>query len=281
MPDVSPKHIDDLVPEHPDNVVYSPKFRTPPQEDPVAIIRGDHFLEQQYPAAKWLVDGVWPANGFGFVAGPPKSFKSWITEDIALAIVTGSTVLGFQCTQGRVLIVDAENIGVKLQERIKGLAAGRGIPNGSLSQLDVAPMSRLKIDDDDDFKLLEGQLFDTQYALVVLDPLNCFHHSDENSSSEMSFITERIKYLSHRYDTAVMVVHHSRKPQAGTPREMRAGASMRGSSVLWSSMDCAIFVEARGANIHLDFESKYGPPPEHKIVELRAEQDAAYLCEVR
>jgi hypothetical protein len=42
----------------------------------------------------WLVPGVWTDTGCGFIAGAPKSYKSWMAVDLALSVATGSAWLG-------------------------------------------------------------------------------------------------------------------------------------------------------------------------------------------
>ena len=50
-------------------------------------------VNQPIPRPKWLVRDVWTRAGCGFIAGAPKSYKSWMALDLAVAVATGSNFL--------------------------------------------------------------------------------------------------------------------------------------------------------------------------------------------
>ena len=45
------------------------------------------------PRPKWLIKDIWTRGGCGFIAGAPKSYKSWMALDMALTISTGGNFL--------------------------------------------------------------------------------------------------------------------------------------------------------------------------------------------
>lgn len=46
------------------------------------------------PRPRWLVDDLWTQGGCGFISGQPKSYKSWLAIDLAVAVSTGTPFLG-------------------------------------------------------------------------------------------------------------------------------------------------------------------------------------------
>ena len=51
---------------------------------------------QPIPRPKWLVRDIWTRGGCGFIAGAPKSYKSWTALDMAIAVATGTNFLNQQ-----------------------------------------------------------------------------------------------------------------------------------------------------------------------------------------
>ena len=43
---------------------------------------------------KWLVTELWANKAVGFIAGEPKSFKSWLALDMAISVASGTPCLG-------------------------------------------------------------------------------------------------------------------------------------------------------------------------------------------
>jgi hypothetical protein len=59
---------------------------------------GINWLSQlvQIPIGRprWLIEGIWTRGGCGFIAGQPKSYKSWLGLDMAVSLATGTPFLG-------------------------------------------------------------------------------------------------------------------------------------------------------------------------------------------
>lgn len=48
---------------------------------------------QPIPRPRWLVKDIWTRGGCGFIAGAPKSYKSWTAIDLAVSVATGRPFL--------------------------------------------------------------------------------------------------------------------------------------------------------------------------------------------
>jgi len=75
----------------------------------------------------WLVDGLWGETAVGVIGGQPKSCKTWLALEIAVAVASRRPCLDrFEVYQrGRVLFYAAEDSPEQIRERIEGLARAR------------------------------------------------------------------------------------------------------------------------------------------------------------
>lgn len=70
----------------------------------------NEVMAKPIPRPRWLVHDVWTRGGCGFIAGAPKSYKSWLGLDLALSVATGADWLGFRVVKsGPVLYLQEED----------------------------------------------------------------------------------------------------------------------------------------------------------------------------
>ena len=226
------------------------------------------FMELDFPEQRWLVEGIWPEGGCGFIAGPPKSYKSFLALEMAIAVATGSEFLGAPVPhRGRVLCLDSENISREIQTRIRLLSAGRSIDPHNLHGIDVVPACTLKLDTAEGIQELSHWLMADSYRLVIIDSMVRFHNLRENESDDMSRFQDDLRALCVANDTGLCLIHHFNKPSAHSSSS-RKGARLRGSSDMWAWMDCSIYMERKKADVALSFESRYGPPAEDRKISV-------------
>ena len=72
----------------------------------------------------WLVEGLWADQAVGIVGGEPKSGKSFLALDLAVAVASGAPCLGrFPVAKtGRVLLYAAEDAYHVVRQRLQGIA---------------------------------------------------------------------------------------------------------------------------------------------------------------
>src|SRR5690606_36145482 len=51
-------------------------------------------LLKNIPKPVWIIDGIWSRGACGFIAGQPKTFKTWTSMDLAFSVATGHDFLG-------------------------------------------------------------------------------------------------------------------------------------------------------------------------------------------
>ena len=198
------------------------------------------FLAMDIKPPQYLINQVWPEEGIGFVAGPPKAFKSFLTLEMAFSIATGQPFLGrFEVpAERRVLVVQQESSLGAFQVRVANCARRFG----ESYNLYILSNKSLSLEDEAQIERLEAEIERIRPALVILDPLASFISGDENSASEMGEVIRLLRRLRDTYRTGFAVVHHSTKGNGKVSTD-RGGMRMRGSSAFYAAAEAGIWVD--------------------------------------
>jgi len=221
----------------------------------------------------WLIEGLWAAQGVGVIGGAPKSCKTWLALDLAVSVASSTPALGrFVAAQpGAVLVYAAEDAPEHVQQRLRGIAAARGLDLRALQiRLILAPS--LRLDTARDRARLRNTLDQERPRLLILDPLVRLHQADENSAAEMSALLGELRALQREYELAVLLVHHLRKNAPRAPD----GQALRGSGDLHAWGDSNLYIRRRDPSLRLTIEHRSAPSPEPCSLELALEP-AAHL----
>jgi len=208
------------------------------------------------PRPRWLIDGIWTRGGCGFVSGAPKSYKSWLALDMAVAVATGAPMLGSHrvAAPGPVLYLQEEDSLATAVDRLDHIVDGRAPGHhwgGSLDGLIWSPPQPLPIDiqahtgivlSDPRWLAWLGERIRTYgYHAVIIDTLTTtVGDVDLDKAVDLQTrVLRRLRELAQMYDCAMIIVHHSRKnTQAG-----RRGSNMLGSVALHGWVDCALYLD--------------------------------------
>lgn len=186
-------------------------------------------LKAPLPDFDFLVDGLMLKGEIVMLTGDPGVGKSWLAEDLAVAMAEGrDNWLGQKLLHhGRVLYIDQENPLVTARQRLVKLGlTDEGIPN-----LHYLWFQGVRFDSDPDRFLEHAALW--QPDLVVVDSLSRVHFKNENSAEDMNPILNASVYpLARELGATVMVIHH-------IPKE---GKGPRGSSAIQAAMDLTLEV---------------------------------------
>jgi len=225
-------------------------------------------------AHRWLINGLWADQAVGIVGGEPKCCKSFLALDLAVAVASGTACLRRYrpAKTGPVLLFAAEDALHVVRSRLQGICEVAAVP---FDRLDVhvitAPSVRLDLDAD------RKRLYDTVAAikplLLVLDPFVRLHRIDENASSEVAPLLAYLRDLQRRLETAVLLVHHSRKGAASA----RAGQALRGSSELHAWGDSNLYLRRRRDQLLLSIEHRAAPSVAAQAIELSGHDNAVAL----
>jgi hypothetical protein len=224
-------------------------------------------LDPRAPEQRWLIEDLWADEAVGIVGGEPKTCKSFLALDIAVAVASGAPCLRrFPVARtGRVLLFAAEDALGVVRHRLDGICAAAGVELAALN-LDVITAPTLRIDTDDDQQRLADTVDALRPVLLVLDPFVRLHRVDENVCSEVAPLLAYLRDLQRRFALAIVVVHHARK---GAGRA-RAGQALRGSSEFHAWLDSALYLRRTDDELTLTIEHRaapsHGPIPVHLAI---------------
>jgi hypothetical protein len=209
---------------------------------------------------RWLIEGLWAAEAVGVIGGTPKSCKTWLALELAVAVASGADALGRfpVVTPGPVLAYAAEDGPAQLHERLLAITAVRGLALGEIDLFLINAPS-LRLDSEVDCARLEATLDRLRPRLLLLDPLVRLHRSDENSAADMAALLGELREIQRRHQLAIMLVHHLRKNATATP----GGQALRGSGDLHAWGDSNLYLRRREREITLSVEhrSAHAPDP--------------------
>jgi len=222
-------------------------------------------LQRTPPEHRWLIETLWAEQAVGFIGGTPKSLKSWVGLDMAVAVASKTCCLGhFRVHRpGTALVYLAEDRLDVVRQRLEALAAARSL---MLATLDVRVITTpaIRLDLAEHCKRLQATVAKHQPRLLVLDPLVRLHRADENNAQEVAAILATLRELQRRFNVAIAVVHHTRK-NIGS-RQM--GQALRGSGDLHAWADSAMYLSHEKAGLRLSIEQRAAPAPDPCFIRL-------------
>ncbi len=221
---------------------------------PVGIL-----LSQVDKPVSYLASPLLERGTIGFIGGEPKLGKSWLALQIALAVSTGTPVLGSfpVINRERVLFIEEEDSADLLRRRIRLLCAGHGIPMPEDAYFRLAVRTGFQVDNPRWFTTLEHELREFRPALVIVDVLNKVHGADENEQTEMTRIMGLFEKARREFGCGFLIVHHFRKQ--GGEGASRGNQRLRGSSVLGGWSECSFYLSPMGNGaLRVEHESKNG-----------------------
>jgi len=209
--------------------------------------------------AQWLVEPLFAACGVGIVGGVPKSLKTWLAAELALAVASGGQALGRFAArqQGPVLVFAAEDGGPDMRIRFEAVALARGVNLAKVPLLWL-DLVDLHLDDPRQLKRLRATVARLKPRLLVLDPfVRLVARVDENSAQDVSAVLGALRSLQREYEVAVLVVHHMRKSPA-----RHLGQALRGSGDFAAWSDSGLYLLRRSQDlVVLAIEHRAAPPP--------------------
>lgn len=250
------------------------KLRTSPESVQDIFIEAPKFLNSRPPDISWYVKGLIEQGANGFIAGPPKSGKSWLAADLAICMASGSSWIGFETSKQKVALISREDAPGLTAWRIRSLCMGRGIMPDSLSGLWVnskaqSPYFRLDRDDLVDSMILAIKKHGCRFA--ILDVMNVLHGADENDASQMRKVMDSLTRIHIETGAGLCVLHHFNKSDSGSITQR-----LRGSSAIAGWAEYIIAVEP-GDVRKASFELKAACAPDPLSIFIESEGQIAFL----
>lgn len=252
----------------------------------------DAFKNIQPP--EWLIEGALTKGAVGFIAGQPKSFKSWVGLDMAISVATGADFLDFfkVVDPGPVLYVQEEDPIITLKSRALKIWKGKQIDRMKIVDggVEWEPGQENIGDFDPDIGLyikqgvtlseevwqiwldevLAAGLDGKPYKLLIIDTLMMVAGDvEENKAQQMvTKIYRPLKTLTDKHGVSLQVIHHMKK---GDGNGQRGGQLMLGSVAnhAWSEDSLYLSHTKDEKGIVIDYESKTAPAAQYTMTNIR------------
>ena len=196
------------------------------------------ILDYEYPL--YLIEPILIEKTLVILSAYAGTYKSLLSLFIAFSAITGQKLFDFfnisKC--GSVLIIDEENPGSFLKERLIKIGFTNGMPISFLH------FQKVKLDRLECFKELIQIIKDLKRTLIIFDSLIRFHNAKENETSEMALVMEKLRDIVN-LGTTVLIIHHHRKG-AGDRKEL-----LRGSSDILGGVNMHLSIEEKGDSLIL------------------------------
>jgi len=257
----------------------------------------------------WLIRDVLTEGAVGFIAGQPKTFKSWAGLDMALSVASGQPFLGYFTVErpGPVLYVQEEDSAPLIKARVGKVWPAKiadklvkgtngdiiwlppvtdGVSVGDGLDIDAYIGQSFTISDESWQSWLDEVLADKAsgdgYRLLVLDPLMMMAGDvEENRAQEMTTkIFAPLKQLARKHGVAIQLIHHLKKTDPKASYQ-RGGQLLLGSVAnhAWAE-DSMYFRLGRGGTIVCEQESKNAPVPGFTIAGINGRRYRSWAPQV-
>ena len=217
--------------------------------------------DNSLPPTPIISDGILLKQSLLLIVGAKKVRKSFLCYNFGVALAEGISFAGFTITEKhKVLIFSGEGGYYPNRDRFKKMC--ETVNFKEVTNLNISFDSRIKIENDNDYEIIKDKIEEIKPNVVIIDPFVKFHHLDENSSKDMGYILERLRYIIEDYDISIILAHHHGKDQY-------SGA--RGSSVILGEYDSCITLTMEGEKSlrqKIDFDLRHTLSLESRILKF-------------
>lgn len=182
------------------------------------------------PAPAWLVAQILPERALAMLYGPPKSGKSFLALDIAMAVARGVPWRDYRVVQGPVAWIAAEAAG-SMRNRVRAYASASEVDLDGVPFWIIGDTPRLS--EKRHLGALASAAMGVGAKLIVVDTLAAASGGVNENSPEMNAVLSGCHALHNATGALVLLVHHAGKD---------AGRGARGWSGIGAAMDTLIEV---------------------------------------
>lgn len=206
------------------------------------------LLARDFPPLEFLVEGILAKGHLAMLGGRPKSGKSWLVLQMAQAIDLGLPFLGRNTRKASVLYVALEDGERRLSQRCK-ITKWQPSPQAGV----MTAIANFDGKDGTGAGISTIRELAPNYDLIVVDTLiaTLSGHADENNNTQMGGIVNELAQIAHDTDTAIVLVHHTKKGGGDD-----VFSTFRGASALRGAYDVGLLLERknneREAILHLE-----------------------------
>ena len=240
---------------------------TTPPALPKGFITAAELDALVLPEIKFTIEGILPM-GLGMLVAKPKMGKSFMSLDLALAVVHGDAFIGRETRHGSVLYFALEDHRRRLQNRQRQMSKGR-TPSNNLVYSTSAP----EIGSGLEGIIAQWLEFAHDPTLIIIDTMGRVMPDASSGSNEYAHVTKtlgRLQKLAFDHDLSILLVHHTKKGQeVSDPYEQ-----FHGSQGLLGVLDVMMVLDrprmTREANLYIT-----GRDVEELSLSLRFDKETA------
>ncbi len=187
------------------------------------LVSAADLMQRQFREPRWAVPNLLP-EGAGVLAGKPKSGKSWLVLDWAVAVAAGSVAMGnLPCEPGDVLLIALEDTERRLQGRLRAVLQGDPAP----TRLTIA--NRWRRADDGGLEDIRAWLaLHPDARLVVIDTLALIRGKPDRDAGVYASdyaAAAALKAVADDHGVALLMLHHQRKEGTSDPIDSVSGTA--------------------------------------------------------
>ena len=209
------------------------------------------------PPTEYLVGRMIPKGSLTVWYGAPGGLKTMLLQDLAVCVASGQRWLepepgalggAYPVAQGPALWLDQDNGERRIRRRFASLVQGHGggapplyaisFPTPPVSMAGAPPGRPDNLDPG----FLAQQIGELGAVAVFLDNLGTLSGGADENTGEMIPVLSNLRAVAEQTGAAILVIHHSRKGQAGAAGS-RKGDALRGHSSIEGALDLAMLIE--------------------------------------
>lgn len=216
---------------------------------------GPVFMAAEFKQPRSLIgQSMLCEGGGGIIHAPAGEGKSFMGEQVAYAVASGTPWLGLFATPPGglpVVLIQAELGDHHVQARRRAHPTYRECPP-NLYTLTYERLGRyVDIIDPSDVDRIIRLIQRTGARLLVLDPLSQFHSEEENPAG-FKRVRRAVQTISLKTGCADLLIHHEVKTGGDGKNQRDRGDRSRGAGILvkdWAEMACNIEKDAAGHHV--------------------------------
>ena len=216
------------------------------------VITTGTLIKKELPPTKYIIDGLLP-EGFGLLAAPPKSYKSFLCLQMCVEVCRGAKILGHDTTKTKCLYFDLESGNRRPRQRLidMGMVSDKSIENNLM----FITKEELKLYQDNRgikapltlangfAEVLEGYLItNPDVGLIIVDVFGKIRSQQKKNQQLYEHDYEdidKLQSIAARRNVCILAVHHTTKGKD----DNNPFNNMGGSSGLFGAADFAWIID--------------------------------------
>lgn len=188
------------------------------------IINVDTVFHRPAQMAPELIEGILRVGHKMRITGPSKAGKSFALISMAAAIAEGTSWMGFQCSQGKVLYINAEISPESFYERIRTVYSALGIPPKNIKNISAWNLRGKTVPLENLLPSLIRRCKQQEFSVVIIDPIYKLNWGDENDAGASSRFCNLLERICSDLGVSIIDCHHHSKGAQGQKTSMDRGS---------------------------------------------------------